>query len=255
MTDDRGVSEVIGFVLVFSLITMTIAIVFTAGLGGLQDAQQAEQVNNVERAFDVMGDNLAKVQSQQAPSRTTEVKLLDGSIGLQDETTITVRVIDKETGETKTDEETGEKIERTVTSRPIVYSDGGSRSIVYEGGAIFRTDGESSVMLREPRHIRDEERIVLPVVVTDGSQTSLSGGGTVLIAGEGQSWNVDDYSDATGTVQIEIESPRSDAWARYFDEIDGLTEAEIGENRIVYEVEDQHDLVIHRTKIGITLSR
>ena len=40
--DDRGVSETIGFVLVFALITSTIAVTFTVGLGGLEDAQLAE---------------------------------------------------------------------------------------------------------------------------------------------------------------------------------------------------------------------
>jgi hypothetical protein len=92
MMDDRGVSEVIGFVLVFSLITMTIAIVSVTGIGGLQDAQQAEQVNNVERAFDVLDDNFDEIQRQQAPNRTTELKLVDGSIGLGEEIEITVRI-------------------------------------------------------------------------------------------------------------------------------------------------------------------
>lgn len=81
--DNRAVSEVVGFVLTFSLVTMAIAIVFTAGFGGLQDTQQAEQVNNVERAFDVLDTNVQEVQRQEAPSRATEMRLSGGAAGVR----------------------------------------------------------------------------------------------------------------------------------------------------------------------------
>lgn len=242
MMDDRGVSEVVGYILTFSLITMTIAIVFTAGFSGLQDARQAEQVNNVKRAFDVMDDNFDKVQHQQAPSRTTEMKLDDGSIGIGDETRIMVR-------------DTSGEVIWTITIRPIVYADGRETSIVYEGGAIFRSDGEAVVMLDEPNLIASEGKFVFPLVVTDGNQNTLSGAGTVLVAGEGQQWNVDGSETFPENAQIEIASPRADAWSQYFDETDGFVRNEIDleNDRIVYKIEGQ--LVVHRTRIGITLYR
>jgi len=37
--DERGVSNVVGYVLVFSLVTMTIGTVFAVGITGLEDRQ------------------------------------------------------------------------------------------------------------------------------------------------------------------------------------------------------------------------
>ena len=79
--DRRGVSETIGFVLVFSLIVLTVGVVLTVGYGGLQDARDAERVNNAERAFDVLADNVEDITHRGAPSRGTEVRLAEASLG------------------------------------------------------------------------------------------------------------------------------------------------------------------------------
>jgi len=56
--DRRAVSDVVGYVLVFSLVSLTVGVVSVAGVGALQDARDVEQANNAERAFDVLGDNV-----------------------------------------------------------------------------------------------------------------------------------------------------------------------------------------------------
>ena len=76
----RAVSEIIGFVLVFSLILGTITIVYVGGLSGLDDARNAERVNNAERAFDVMANNFQQMGRGDAPNRATEIKLADAQL-------------------------------------------------------------------------------------------------------------------------------------------------------------------------------
>jgi len=50
-TDDRGVTELVSYVLIFSLVIATIGTVTVLGMSTLMDRQQAEQLNNVERSF------------------------------------------------------------------------------------------------------------------------------------------------------------------------------------------------------------
>jgi len=68
-SDERGVSDVVGYVLIFSLIVATVGVVTTVGFSTLEDRQDAERVNNVERAFDVFANNMENVYRDGAPSR------------------------------------------------------------------------------------------------------------------------------------------------------------------------------------------
>lgn len=202
MMDDRGVSEVIGFVLVFSLITMTIAIVFTAGFGGLQDAQRIEQINNVERAFDVLDTNVQEVQRQGAPSRATEVRLSGGRLGFGEPTSVTIDV-----GGTVS----------TIETRPLVYGNGDTE-IAYELGAIVRTSDGGSVMLTDPGYVLNDDRSSVPLLVTTkpSDQTSISGHRTVLVRGSHQHTEIL-HARTTTDLTLTVESPRADAWERYFE--------------------------------------
>lgn len=204
MMDDRAVSEVVGFVLVFSLVTMTIAIVFAVGFGGLQDAQRTEQVNNVERAFDVLDTNVAEVGHQGAPSRATEMRLSGGRLGFGDPTMVTVDVDD---GTEAT----------TIETRPLVYADGDTE-IAYELGAIVRTDGGGSVLLTDPGHVLNDDRSSIPLLITTkpSDQTAINGHRTVLIRGSHQHTDLL-VPATTDAVTITVESSRTDVWERYFE--------------------------------------
>ena len=78
--DERGVSDVVGFVLVFALVTATVGVVYTTGIQGLTGSRDVERVNNAERAFDVFANNVDDVIRRGAPSRATEVKLADADL-------------------------------------------------------------------------------------------------------------------------------------------------------------------------------
>ncbi|MES3518197.1 MAG: hypothetical protein PPP58_11080 [Natronomonas sp.] len=203
--DDRGVSEVIGFVLIVSLILTTIGIVFVGGLGGLEDARDFERVNNAERAFDVFANNLQKTARGEAPNRATEISLSAASIEVVDEQLFSVS-------------EDGQTIARQP--RPIVFSpDGSQTQITYETGAVIRSDGSgSSVMVREPDFLIDDERMVIRVLDTRGGQQSIAGDTTVLIRTTGASprLRIVERDDPTD-IQIQIESEHTDAWERYLE--------------------------------------
>lgn len=212
---DRGVSEVLGFVLVFAIITATIGIVYASGFGGLVTAQQAEQLSNMERAFDVLDDNMADLHRRGAPSRATEVKLAGGTISLADRTTVSVTVTN--------DSDANHNDTFTIHPRPIVYHGAGDQSVVYVLGSTFRAGDDGAAMLSSPDFVVDSDRAVLPMTATYAgtSTTSTGGQGTVLIVAHVQSRSVPvDFTTAQGhtaTLNVTITSPRADAWRRYFE--------------------------------------
>ncbi|ATW87089.1 hypothetical protein halTADL_0272 [Halohasta litchfieldiae] len=212
--DQRAVSETLGYILVFSIIVTTITTASVFGFSGLEDRQAAEQVTNVERAFDVMADNFEDMGRYEDPSRATEIRLAQGTIGIAEPITVTVGRWDAATGSFVTANTTN------VTVQPLVFrSDSGS--VVYEGGMVFRADGSASIARSPLPFVVDEETALVPVIATQGSTTSTVGGDqTVLVVGEHRP-NTRTLSNRTvdagggGTqLRVRIESPRATGWER-----------------------------------------
>ncbi|MFC4449801.1 DUF7289 family protein [Halorussus aquaticus] len=218
--DRRGVSETIGFVFVFALVTASIGVVYTTGIGGLEDAREDEQLTNTVRAFDVLADNVADVTHEGAPSRATELKLSGATLGFGDPVRVEVQAND-------TDSDANLTVGRTA--RPLVY-DAPSGEVVYSMGATFRVDGGNAAMRTEPGLVVDDRRSVVPLVVTYPKSDSggVGGSSTVLLVAYRQSVGVagqlDTGSDAADEVRVNVtvESSRAAAWGRYFESM-GMT--------------------------------
>ncbi len=210
MSDDRAVSEVLGYVLIISLVTVVIVIVMTTGFNGLEASQRGEQIKNMERGFDVLAHNVEEVTTRGAPSRGTELRLVDGELRYGDPVTFDVTI-------------NGTLIEnRSVGAQPLVYDSGSDTRIIYEGGAVIRMDGEHGTMLREPNFLIAEDAILVDAIRTrplSGSRTSFDRTGTVLLRGEflgsdGVNTTISDDE----TLEISVESPNVDAWESYFED-------------------------------------
>ncbi|WP_255150303.1 DUF7289 family protein [Halorarius halobius] len=172
---DRGISDVIGFVLVFGLVLSTVSVVYVFGIGGLQDTRDLERVNNAERAFDVLANNLADLYERDAPSRATEVKLADADLGFGTPTVVNVSVTNG-----GTTNYTRKEID------PLVYT-ADTATLEYVNGAVIRMDRDSGTTLRRPRTqfiMQAGDRVALfPIIETragDGPQR-IGGSTTTLI--------------------------------------------------------------------------
>lgn len=211
-SDDRGASEILGYVIIFALIISVIGFVTAVGMPALTNVQDSEQASNAERAFDVVGDNLAAVYERDAPSRSTEIDLGDSTIYYAEPVTINVTV-DGTSNETQL--------------RPIVLRVSDETSLIYEGGAVFREDGDNGFVLRDPPMLLSSDRIHVPVVKTTAPAVESAGGTTILLRGESTQRSIQ-RSERSGASQanISIESPRYELWKRYFVEETGITESD-----------------------------
>lgn len=206
--DNRAVSEVVGFVLVFSLVTASVGFIYVDGFAVLEDRQDAERVNNAERAFDVLADNVEDVSRRGAPSRATEVKLTDARLAFDNETTINVTV-------------DGASTQAELT--PLVYSGGTNTRIAYEAGAVVRSDGDAAIVKTEPELLFNESRTFLTLVETVPARNGpriVGGSTTVLVRAEriGASVAAIENEPTTVVVNVTTTPERAIAWERYLDE-------------------------------------
>ncbi|SFR50201.1 MULTISPECIES: DUF7289 family protein [Halorubrum] len=243
---DRGVSETVGFVLVFALITSTIAVTFTVGLGGLEDARLAERDDNVERAFDVLHDNLNDLSQDGVPSRATELRLGGGELAFESASEFRLN---------------GSGMEGPVTERgSLTYRGAGDTRIVYENGAVFRMQGDNGVMIREP-DLLVGETIVYSLYGLSGPPQTASGERTVLVVGErtARAVAVDDRT-AAANVTLTINSTQATVWERYYRDLaadhDRISVTTNGPSDLaVTFVADRYDrFVLHRTVARVEFS-
>lgn len=209
--DERGMSEVLGFALVFALVVSVVLLVSVVGFDELEDTRDREELNNAERAFDVLADNMGDIHAEGAPSRATEINLQSAQLQTGDTVSIDIAVV-----------ENGNKtMSASYSVDPIVFSID-ETNIVYSAGAVLRESRDEGLMISDPPIVIDENRIIMSVIQlqNDGDIVSTNGG-TVRVRAE----NVDrrpisslvESPSSKQKMMLNITSPRSELWEDYLE--------------------------------------
>lgn len=252
--NERAVSEIIGFIIIFGMVVTSIGIVYANAVPQLQESREVENVQNAERAFSILQNNINDVSVRQAPSRSTQIRLQGSTIEILDgsETSINVTV---------------NGFSRQYAYSPIVYTNTDDLRIVYENGAVFRSirDGGSG-MTYKPNWRINEDVAILPIIRTIGGTASVSGTSTVLIRACAS--NCDSRQRNVGTnvtedpgnvdLNVTVESPRADGWEIYMSgfESDGLAD-DVGRSgdTVYMEVENLDKVVRTEEAIDLAIER
>ncbi|MFD1512238.1 DUF7289 family protein [Halomarina rubra] len=229
MTRSRGVSEVVGFILVFSLVTTTVGVVYVAGFDGLTNARDAERINNVERAFDVMAHNIEDIDRDGAPGRSTEIKLADGQISFSEETTVKwCWDNDPDTDYDNLCDPADTTTMHSETLQPVIFEAEGTQ-LVYENGAVIREQRGGAILVREPRMLfRDstERSVIIPTIDLNAQgKSNVAGDTTMLVrtqlqAGQGaRKWLDPSPVTSERKIRYTIQTTpnRAGAWERYLE--------------------------------------
>lgn len=206
---ERAQSEVVGFLLIFTLVILAILLVGITAITGLNDTQEFQETTSTEQAFVVLANNIGDVTRRGAPSRTTEIGLSQASLSVDETEQINITVA----GETT-----------RIETQPIVYNSRDDTSISYSSGMLIREDGGNGVRFREPNFVLTEEIVILPIVATAAVDDTTVGGttavpvktrryGTAVVAAA--------EFEGSETVTIEVSSSRSEIWADYLAEMVG----------------------------------
>ncbi|MFB6163613.1 MAG: hypothetical protein ABEJ31_00470 [Haloarculaceae archaeon] len=209
---DRAVSDVVGFVVVFGLVAVTVAFVSVGGMDSLHTARDAEQHSNAQRAFDVLSNNMVDVYRGGAPSRATEFSLADARMHTMTTATINVSGYNA-TNRTFTFE---------TTVNPIVWQPerAGQTRLVYAFGAALRAEREGGLVVEDPPFVLHGDRLVLPIVKTIADPAQSVGGSTIRVRAASTSSGVVRATTAPDSdwVWVNVTSPRAGAWQRYFEQ-------------------------------------
>lgn len=218
MGDERGVSDVVAFVFVFSIIITSVGVVSAFGFEVLRDIQNDEQAVNAVRGMEALGDNLGNVQRGHAPGRSGELKLSEGTVFVRQNSQVEIDV------------------QCTASSYlcdnvltfdvGTLYYDMTDREtqVTYEGGAVFRKDRKGSpVMVSTPQFICGSDHAVVSIVTLVSDGEARGGGGTVQISGRERKTKLFTTVPADSANQVTVDFTNSrfeSAWDSYFSDDD-----------------------------------
>ncbi len=200
--DDRAVSEVVAFVLVFGMILVSVGLLYTVGFQAMTDYQENEQLTNAERAMDALSDNFNDVlRYSGVDQRYGEISMREGTVTTNgDGTEITIGT---------ENDVLGEEYDEVVLGE-FRYHDGGD-SVAYEGGGLVRADDTGSVVLKQPRITCREETAIISLVSITGGDHSIQSSGGLGVTMSVQDRNSTIVSDP-GEVTITHDSTYDTAW-------------------------------------------
>lgn len=212
-SDERGVSNLVGFVLTFAVIIASIGLVSTVGLDQLNDYRQQQELKNGERVMQLLAQNFDSIQNGRAVLRRGTVELGGGGIRQVQGTAFDVTV------QTPSD-----SWSERITPGTLVYENGDER-LAYESGAAFRGSQSGSFLIDRPTLRCSSDSAYLSFVSLTGLESDRGGGRLELTSKEGtrellypRSRNSGLTDRAATSVEITVDSSFSNAWADYFEE-------------------------------------
>lgn len=247
MADRRAISDALGFVMVFAIIISTVAVVYVGGFQSLDDARQYERMNNAERAFEVLDDNVEDIIQRGAPSRATEIKLDRAALEGGSSQVINITVTEGAAAE-------GESISRSY--HPIVYESQTDRSnrMIYALGATFRASSGGTVMSTEPDWVLEDDRIIIQIVQTrHDDDNDVIGSDTILVRTWAAGADVPlENTSGSSDVYVNITSSRASAWKNYMEDQGSAvdcSQSEVDDDEANCKVEDVD--VVYVTRIVV----
>jgi hypothetical protein len=245
LKSESAVSEVIGFIMIFSIVMLAISAIYAVGYPTIQSSKENAQFQNMEQSFMVLQSNINTVAFGQAPVRTLKTSLGGGSLtvypdaGWIDVSTTTGCICN-------------------VTIGAIEYEKNG-RSIAYEGGGVWeKYPAGSAIKVSEPKifvHADNGNRTVsVSIINISGEMSSVGGGGaaSVTVRSIPSTYSLNITSLSLGdNVTITVTSYYADAWGRYFNDM-GFSVS--GTNPVTAEISDVNTLIVNEHVIEVEVS-
>ncbi|HIJ06388.1 hypothetical protein [Methanocalculus sp.] len=246
MRNDEGVSEAIGFILIFSIVVIGIAIVVMYGFPLLVAGQGSADMRNMEQTMIVLQNDLKSISYKMVPYKETALQVQGGMLFVTgDSGSFEVLV-------------NGTSVYESSVGQIRYVSDLDRTRITIENGAVLTRPGRGagSAMIAEPRWYYDDHEDILIlsfIEIETERERALSGVGRIEMKSDPEKKNTTEYAAAPGSLEIRYSplSPEHDysvAWENYLTGRLGM----VRESDNVYTHPSALKLVVQETVISIT---
>lgn len=210
--NDRAVSETLGYILIFGIVSACIGMVFITGSQIISDTQESANFQGMEQNFNVISSDLRRTAFEESPVMTTNIKVDYGTLSLSPVGHSDVKMLVYYNGHLY-DMDLG-----SLTFQSSVWG----KSISIENGAMVKMYGGNgawnSLMTQQPRiyYSDSTKTLYIASISLHGEQSAMAGGVSRLQSKFIDSEIYDNYSVSPEAVTICMKSNYTGAWSLYF---------------------------------------
>lgn len=204
--NDAAVSETVGYILLFAIVTLSMGVIYVIGYPALQSNMDANAFESAEQNFIVLQSNMERVAYDQTPVKVLRMKLQSSELTISNRSSITISY----DGNTE-----------SYTTGEIEYSKD-NKAISYDMGSVFkRYPPASVVMVSEPKiftgTVNNVNVTTIGIVSVNGDSDSISGNGIVTLTMKNNASYMDTTSGLTN-LTIRINSTHTQKWEEFLEE-------------------------------------
>jgi hypothetical protein len=190
------------------------------GYPALQNSIDDSHMQNMERGFTILGNNIDHVVSQDAPKQNVELNLKGGTLKAVEKSTVYIKYLDPSgttiAGWNYDAVSDGPSSLNNVMT--LTYAYHGDKQIGYEFGGVWENIGTNGYVLKDPKIVVGDP-FIIPIVNAYSSGRSSIGGESVakVIIDQG-STTITSHSNVE-TIEIIVTSDYYKGWESYFKSI------------------------------------
>lgn len=205
---ESAVSESVGFILITGIMVAAIGIILIIGYPALQNWIGDGHMQNMERGFIVLGNNIDRIMSQNAQMQSVELNLNGGSIMTTDTGTFNISYTYFDTShnlQTKSE---------SWNMMTIIYNYHGNRHVGYEFGNVVENIGSDGYSLSGPKFVEGDP-FIIPITDLYGGNTAVGGEGVSKVTIYGRRSAINMTSNVC-YINMSVKSDFYKAWESYF---------------------------------------
>lgn len=204
---DAAVSETLGYILLFAIVTLSMGVIYAIGYPALQSSIDTNIFESAEQNFIVLQSNMDRVAFDQTPVKVHKMKLQSSMITVSNDSSMTINY----DSDPPLHIPTGE----------IVFEKDG-KTVAYEMGSVFKTyTSDSSLMVSKPPIYTsriDSQNITTIGLVSVNGNTGMSGKGIVTLTLRHNS-SIMDMTDSRTNLTVQINSTHASKWGEYLEDV------------------------------------
>jgi hypothetical protein len=198
---ENAVSEAIGFILTLGIVLLASGIVYAGGLPILQQSMDSTHFMEMEESFLLLAQNINEVAYERGPVRSTELKILQGSMSFNHDSSMQITVNDS--------------VYTYMMGSVEYYLD--NKIVAYENGGVW-VKYETNTIMRSKPQMSYSNVTTIPIIEILGDYSK---------AGEGSTRIRAKYSEASSTYfinatgyesNINITSSFYEGWATFLED-------------------------------------
>ncbi len=204
---DAAVSETLGYILLFAIVTLSMGVIYAIGYPALQSSIDTNIFESAEQNFIVLQSNMDRVAFDQTPVKVHKMKLQSSMISVSNESSMTITY--------------DSNPPLPIPSGKIEFEKDG-KTVAYEMGSVFKTyPSGSTLMVSKPpiytSTIDNVNTTTIGIVSVNG-HSSVSGKGIATLNLQHNSSSMDMTSSPTN-LTVQINSTHASKWGEYLEDV------------------------------------